>query len=149
MGSEMCIRDSKEIEQREQFRLATMAHLQQHLTVQVDGKTIAPSAIQAAPTARHHVDLVITLKFDLSTTGEDEPDESNQARSLSVHDLAFENHAGNVRYSLKPKGNAILTRSNVAPILVRAKRISMDSMDAQQRQESCQIVAGFTFIESP
>ena len=128
------------------------------MTVQADGKPVDLELVEVMPTPRHHVEATVVMRLKL-------PDPVAGANSilLKFHDRNFKKHRsapsdaelelekapassqhawvamdGAFRFALKGAKGAMLNRSTVAPILVRAKRrlvadIPADQLDVEQQ----------------
>lgn len=60
---------------------------------------------------------------------------------LAIFDGVFSGKDGAVRYALKTKGSAMIARSNVAAILVRADRIELGQLDKVARKQATTLSA--------
>ncbi len=128
------------------------------MTVQVDGNPISLELVEVMPTPRRHIEATVVMRLEL-------PSSVTGANSilLKFHDRNFEKcrsaadvvdpllvtdptnsqhipvaMGGAFRYALKSANGAMLNRSTVAPILVRAKRrlvadIPADQLDTEQQ----------------
>lgn len=101
--------------------------------LQLDGERIEMQVTRVDPFAEHHKTAVMTLVAELP--------EGSTGGQLTLQDSSFMNLDGAVRYSIKGRGKTLVTKSNVAPIIIRAKRIELGALDAEQRLELCQIKA--------
>ena len=143
-------------------------NVSRRLRVLADGNTLKPQLISSLASARHHVDVTVTMEFLLplnesgvsmvveifdgnflppavaeslvtqklpNTTNQGDGEQSDREQSEAEPSTAKEKvlvspegqllpapFGGAFRYAIKSKGNAVLNRSNVASILIRAKR---------------------------
>jgi len=128
------------------------------MTVQADGKPVHLELLEVIPTPRHHVEATVVMRLKLP-----DPVEGANSILLKFQDKNFKKHRsppgdvepglekatlnsqhdrgamdGAFRFALKGAKGAMLNRSTVAPILVRAKRrlvaeIPADQLDAEQQ----------------
>ena len=128
------------------------------MTVQADGKPVHLELLEVIPTPRHHVEATVVMRLKLP-----DPVEGANSILLKFQDKNFKKHRnppgdvepglekarpnsqhdrgamdGAFRFALKGAKGAMLNRSTVAPILVRAKRrlvaeIPTDQLDAEQQ----------------
>lgn len=108
-------------------------HLAKKFELQLDGERIDMEVASVDPFAEHHKTAVMKLVAEL-------PDGSTGGQ-LTLQDASFMKLDGAVRYSIKGRGKTLVTKSNAAPIIIRAKRIELGALDADQRSEVCQIKA--------
>ena len=107
----------------------------------VPGRMIA---IEAGPSSRHHVDILVRMEFELFPEIEEMPagqpdpvpQTGDDSDSGDVHfafaDGNFAENTGAVRYAMKARRDAFLKESNVAPLIVRAERIELNDLDDAQ-----------------
>jgi len=55
-------------------------------------------------------------------------------------------YCGNIRLACRVKGDAVQLRSNVAPVLARAKAVNVELLDFDQRVEAASIVTKIGFV---
>jgi hypothetical protein len=92
-----------------------------------DGQALGtPGRWTTLPTKRH-MSLTLTMNFELP---------EKKASKLVIRDNNFRDLAGGVRKSIKAKGSSILTKSNAAPIIVRAQRIERADVDVSSWQDA-------------
>ncbi len=113
-----------------QFSKLIQVELVRRLKVELEGKRVPASAISVEVAPRHHVNSVIQLQVNL-------PDV--EQLKLLVDDPTFDHYDGVIRTALKAKGRAMIMNSNVAPILVRAKRLELSGLSPKSRTEVSQI----------
>ena len=92
--------------------------------------------------AKHHFTCVAKLEFELD----------NGANEIQIVDKEFQEIQSAARYSLKALGSTMLVNSNVAPIIIRAKRHELNADGANRRSELCTInatVATTTPVSNP
>lgn len=121
------------------FRLAIERELVDKLAVTCNGTRLEISVDSVELSPRHHVNAVARLKFQI-------PDVDKA--SLTIVDKLFPTGSGNARYSLKPRGGAILSKSNVAPILIRAPRHEFAEKSDGERCKFSFIECELTFVSS-
>lgn len=107
-------------------------------SLEVEGERLKPMDLNVEPYAEHHKTAVLKFQAKIPESVED--------ASFRLIDHSFLNLDGAVRYALKSKGNSLLTNTDVAPIIIRAKRIELSSMSEAQRKEACQINARFVIV---
>ena len=128
------------------------------MTVQADGKPVRLELLEVIPTPRHHVEATVVMRLKLP-----DPEAGANSILLKFQDRNFRKHRstsvevepglekatlnslqdrvamdGAFRFALKGAKGAMLNRSTVAPILVRAKRrlvaeIPADQLDTEQQ----------------
>ena len=117
---------------RERFQRSCAVQVPENLKLKINGQSQKWSVESIAEYPKHHYDFVITLTCELSRFDEIE---------LLVRDMNFMKLEGSARYALKSSGNSIISSSNVAPIIVRAKRMQLDGLKPDERHNSCKIKA--------
>ena len=91
--------------------------------------------IRIEPEARHPFSMVLRFEFQLFAN---EHWDTQGPGNLLVNDRLFFDNLGAFRYALKCKGKTMLAQSNVAPILVRAKRIDLEELAKLAEQKATQ-----------
>lgn len=122
------------------FRKLVAEKLARGLHVNCEGKLLAIREIKRDLPAAYHMSVTVQFEFTLPT---------DKVTDLQISDDNFTRFDGCVRYALKAVGNSVLTRSNVAPILVRAKRIEFADLSEEARRESCFINAQIVQAQKP
>jgi hypothetical protein len=102
---------------------------QKHLKIKINSKLVRIEKIQVSPASKHPFSITVKFQFLVATESIANTVKRDKYR-LSIVDELFSCHQGAVRQALKAKGSAMLLNSNVAPILVRAKRIELQSAPA-------------------
>ena len=155
----------------DRFLALAGSNVSRRLSFCVDGTEIEAKLISSALSARHHVDVTVTLEFKLPAA------QSEQLQKLKIVDRNFRPSVtpdvtqptaqddsspksaklaskttatvpapapmgGGFRYALKAKGNRMLARSNVASILIRAQR----TLDSDRSQSESEHEQPFTII---
>jgi len=82
--------------------------------------------------AKHHFEFVAEFKYQLPVA---------KNVQLLIEDHTFQKLDGAVRYSLKAMGSTMILRSNVAPIIIRAKRHQLGVLGSELRAKTCKIAA--------
>jgi hypothetical protein len=116
-----------------EFRAMAIAHLSKNLIVSCNGKRLIMSPTSGPPRLRRH--MSVTVEYEAILPPETSPVD------LSISDENMQNLDGAIRLSLKASGQSVLTRSNVAPILVRAERVELGNLDDSSRQQAQTIKA--------
>ena len=122
------------------FRKLVAEKISKGLHVTCKGKPITIREINRDLPAAYHMSVTVQFEFTLP---------ADKATDLSIADDNFLRFDGGARYALKAAGNAVLTRSNVAPILVRAKRIEFADLPQDTRREACLINAQIVQTQGP
>ncbi|MEE2826323.1 MAG: hypothetical protein VYE64_06820 [Planctomycetota bacterium] len=122
----------------ENFRRVAFDKISAGLKVSLNGKPVRLRKVSCEPSPRHHFSLV--ARYELALGKPKKPVE------LELVDENFTAYEGAVRYSLKAMGSAMVLRSNVAPIIVRAERYELADLPPEKRIEVCRVRAklGFT-----
>ena len=97
-------------------------------------------SVERAP--RHPFNLLVKFQFKIP------PAETTELRII---DETFNQQHGAVRYALKALGSTILLKSNVAPIVVRAKRVETKDLSPKELAEQTTILvrlSGLAPLES-
>ena len=117
---------------RQRFKRSIAVQIPENLKLHLNGQSQKWNVESVSEYSKHHYDFVIKLTCELS--GFDEID-------LLIRDMNFSKLEGSARYALKSSGNSIISSSNVAPIIVRAKRLQMAGLKPDERHNSCKIKA--------
>ncbi len=104
----------------------------------LDDEQLELSVTSVDPFAEHHKTAVMKLVAVV-------PEGIDQGQ-ISFTDTSFMKLDGAVRFAIKGRGNAIVTQSNVAPIIIRAKRIELGGLSKEQRKAACQIQARIKIV---
>ncbi|MCH2182777.1 MAG: hypothetical protein MK108_12295 [Mariniblastus sp.] len=122
----------------ENFRLVAFGRIANGLKISLDGEPVHLQQVDCEPSPRHHFSLVARYELSLGKPG--------KPIDLELVDENFGDYDGAVRYSLKAMGTAMVLRSSVAPIIVRAERHELADLPPGKRAEVCRIKArlGFT-----
>ena len=100
---------------------------------------------------RYHTTATMKFEFRLPP---------GKALDLSIADSNFSEYGGCIRcalkftladcvYALKVGGKLVLTKSNVAPVLVRAKRIEFEGLTNERREKASRIEVQVVRVASP
>ena len=146
------------------------------LRVLVGDDPVTPRLISSLASSRHHVDVTVTMEFPLPLKGASVPTlieisdmnffpssfrnlpvtENTQAvrKEWEAGNLALDGDqlrpapfGGGFRYAIKGKGSAMLSRSNVASILIRAKRKLDANFSEAQLDGAYKIQAEVVIVE--
>ena len=117
---------------RENFKSVARFLLSQDITLEIDGVAHDLVFDSVSDYPKHNYDFVFNLSCKLSA--------SKQSELVCV-DRSFNKMDGAVRYALKSNGNSIISRTNVAPIIVRSKRHDLGTLKPDERHNACQIKA--------
>ena len=131
---QLSISDTEKLEK--QFRQQMLKRLSERLKVEVNGKQVSLVAKTATDPGKHHYTGVAELEFQLSAG----------ANKISIIDEEFSNLQTTARYSLKALGATILNESNVAPIIIRAKRHEFEPGKTKRRSKHSAIHASVLTI---
>lgn len=106
--------------------------------LRLDDQPIDLEVTSVDPFAEHHKTAVMRLNAQIP--------EGVTGGQLTFQDTSFMKLDGAVRYAIKGRGITLVTKSNVAPIIIRAERVELGTMDAEQRQAACLIDAKLKII---
>lgn len=109
------------------FKRLAPQRILDRIEVTCNGQTIIPHSLTLGPAPQHPFVLVVKFEFDLPP---------GNANDLQIRDKNFRSQSGAVRYALKAKGNAMLLKSNQAPILIRAQRVELAGLSPEQTEQS-------------
>jgi len=153
------------------FQLAA-DHLSRRLDIVVDNQPVEHTIISALPSSRHHVDVTVTLEFNLPSVDGQIPimieitdgnffgrpmakeelppvtqkNRRSVAKSKKTTRTEPAPFGGGFRYALKTAGSTVLSSSNVASILIRADRHLDDNLSDQQLDTAFKIKAKVAYI---
>ena len=122
------------------------------LVVAADGNPVAIELVEVIPTPRHHVEATVVLRFNTPQpaagkksveltfedrnfflpTAEDTTDKTDQTDKDEPSPVPL---GGAFRYAFKATSGAMLNRSTVAPLLVRAQRLEDADLTTTQLKE--------------
>ena len=117
---------------RENFKSVARLLLPQDINLEIDGVRQELVFDSVAEYPKHNYDFVFNLSCKLSASKQSE---------LIYLDGCFKEMDGAVRLALKSTGNSIISRTNVAPIIVRSKRHQLGTLKPDERHNACQIKA--------
>ena len=126
-----------EPELADQFRQLAFDKIADQLKVLIDGKAIRLEKVSVESTPMHHVSISARFSFSI-------PD--RESMKLLIDDQCFKNLDGASRYSLKAMGSALIIRSNVAPIIIRAPRHELAKLTMEQRSKVSRIEANIGLV---
>lgn len=129
-----------EIELIRAFAKTAAPRLNTGLRVMVNQQPVTLKLVSSEPSAKHHATLETIWKFELP---------SDPIVRMSVQDTNFLRQPGGIKYSLKTSGSSMTLQSNVAPIIIRSKRIGLDSISVQQRLLAPGITAKIRVLKQP
>ena len=112
------------------FQKALATQLTQRIQINSGEQELEIKSVSVEAAPRHPFALVVKFQFEIPNT------ETSQIR---IVDQCFAGQNGAVRYSLKALGSTILLKSNVAPIIVRAKRIELQGLSKKETTEHTSI----------
>ena len=115
----------------ENFRQAAFGKIAQGLKISLDGKPVRLEKVDCEPSPRHHFSLVARYEFPLGQPA--------KPVELELVDENFGDFDGAMRCALKAMGTAMVLRSNVAPIIVRAERHELASLPPEKRADACRV----------
>ena len=93
-------------------------------------KTMAHGKIDLQQTGIHHERFVIQAQYQL--------EKAEKFVELKLKDNLFDSFPGPIRYAIRPRGRAIITNANVAPVLARAKPFKNEDV---KKPESKRLIA--------
>ncbi len=127
----------------QQFAQTQAGWFKPALSVKLDQASVALENVEIEPAPRHPFSIIVKFEFDLSSDQQSQAQENGrkQGISLEVVDQLFPEQDGAIRYALKTRGRAMLLRSNVAPILVRAQRHELSGWESEKRNKMSRIDA--------
>ena len=106
--------------------------------LRLDGEPLELEVTNVDPFAEHHKTAVMKLVAQI-------PEEVTGGQ-ITFQDSSFMKLDGAVRYAIKGRGTTLVTKSNVAPIIIRADRVELGPLDAEQRLAACLIDAKLKII---
>ena len=115
-----------------EFRKLVAEKVAADIRVKCNDQSVVIQEVNPDLPPRYHT--TVTMQFEFKLPAEKLVD-------LSITDSNFSQYDGEARYALKVGGKLVLTKSNVAPILVRAKRIEFADLTESDRAQACQITA--------
>ena len=134
VDTEMTPQEIEAIEAR--FREALLHHVSKNLKVRIDKQLKEPDPVRVAVSPRHHINATLVMEVEFEHGGE---------ADFSIEDALFLEFESAFRYAAKAKGDALLLRSNVAPILVRADRIESQTLTAKAHAAQARIDVRVSF----
>ena len=140
--SEKKLADNSEVDCEIEFGRQLVARLPNQIELKINGTLRKLRPVDVSNPAKHHFTCVAQLEFELDPG----PNEIN------IVDKEFREIQSAARYSLKALGSTMLVKSNVAPIIIRAKRHELKADGANRRAELCTInatVATTTPVSNP
>jgi hypothetical protein len=114
------------------FQELAKTHVVKNLKITCDKKMVEASQIKIGPPPRHPFYLVLEFEFDVPASG---------SFDLEISDLNFLQKTGARRDALKTRGKAMILNSNVAPTIIRAKRIEITKPGEQRKNLPPAIIA--------
>jgi len=114
------------------FESELQQRIKKGILVSLEGKKIQLSDGEVCQSPKHHFSYLVEFNFEIP------PGSSND---LEIFDNNFQEMESAARYSLKALGSTILAKSNVAPIIIRAKRHELQRLENEKRSEICKIRA--------
>ena len=114
------------------FQSKLLQEIKEGISVSLQGKKILLADGEVCQSPKHHFSYLVEFKFDIP------PGSSNE---IEIEDNNFQEMESAARFSLKALGSTILVKSNVAPIIIRAKRHELQRMADGKRSEICKIRA--------
>lgn len=104
-----------------------LAKLPDAVVVTADETEISVDAVEIERSPRHHFSYIAYLEFELP---------EQKRIKLQLDDRSFLQFKGAGRYALKSAGRTMISRTSVAPIVVRADRVllSPDNAEPNNRQ---------------
>ena len=122
--------DSEKI--NDEFQRVLLEQLASQMEIEIDGrrKELTGVAVDICP--KHHFDFVASYTLRLPV---------DQTLEIEIADKNFTANESAARFAFKGVGSTMVNRTNVAPIIIRAKRIDFKGMSAEQRLNTCKIVA--------
>ena len=123
------------------FSEAAPAIITKGLKITCDGQPVKVESLTLDPAPRHPFDVKVKFQFKI-------PKSDAESIELKVIDSNFLKQTGAVRYALKAKGKAVLLRSNVAPIIVRAQRVEIAGLTEEERKKQTSIEARIAILRT-
>ncbi len=123
----------------QQFQTDLLAQVAKNLVIKVANRPLQLKPVSVESSPRHHVNAVATLELALPEA---------DSLTLAFQDMMFSENAGGVRYAAKSLGNAVMSRSNVATIIIRADRHELNELTPEQRLEKTKIDCQLVFVSS-
>lgn len=119
-----------------QFSKLSAFWLEHGMVVTCNGKPTKLTKIKLTPEARHPFSMTIQFEFQIEVAPSSD---SPRTGNLKIQDRMFPQFDGAVRYAIKTRGNSMLARSNVAPILVRADRVELKQVAKQAGERGMKV----------
>jgi len=113
--------------------------LLENLTVTINDQETELTKVSVEQSVRHHFAWVAKYSFEIPSR--------MRKLDLVIQDNTFLEYNGAARYALKATGNAMVLKSNVAPIIVRSQRHELRNLDAEARSVTCRIKASLGYSE--
>lgn len=123
----------------DKFQSVAGQEVAKRFKVTCNKKLIPVKNIKVEKAPRHPFVLLIKFELELPVfeTGE-----------VVISDENFRQQTGAVRYALKGTGDTMLLKSNVAPIVIRAKRIELSGLSAKETADKTSISARLAIMST-
>ncbi len=136
---------------RNEFAAAALRGLSARISATGNSIPISITSIEATPSSRHHVDIVVRMEFELvPETADSSLDSVDQEETeqviLAFEDNNFSDYFGAVRYAVKARRGVFLKESNVAPVLARAERIELIELNAEEIKSATTVNSVIGFV---
>ncbi len=120
---------------RDQFKHELSKRLQRLLELTVNGERAELKFVGIEDCPRHQFDFLVHLENTLP---------ADQTLEIKLTDRGLDHWKSAARYSLKGLGTTMISKSNVAPIIIRSRRIEFDPMPEKTRIKHSTIIATVT-----
>ena len=91
------------------------AYVANNISLAIDQTPISVGNRRIQQTAVHHERFVIDLQYKIKTDG--------KFVNLELQDNLLKAYPGPIRYAIRPRGRAVMSRTNAASVLARAKPV--------------------------
>lgn len=123
----------------DEFLVVAGTEIAKRFKIKCDEKSIPIKSVSAEKAPRHPYVLLIKFKFELP---------ANDSVQLEIADENFRNQKGAIRYALKGSKDTMLLNSNVAPIVIRAKRVELGGLSAKEVADQTSISAKLAIMSN-
>ena len=117
---------------RERFKHHLETWMQKQFSTKINDKKCRLEIHSISDYPKHHYDFVVEMSCKLP---------ADRSLELRIQDGAFGQLDGAARFALKSTGKTLISRTNVAPIIIRAKRHEFSALKPDERHNACQINA--------
>jgi len=121
------------------FQKVAPEQIAKRIKILCDEKTVPVKNVSLDPSPNHPFVLLVKFEFEIP---------AKETFQLEIQDENFSKQTGAVRRSLKTQGNAMLLNSNVAPIIIRSKRVELAGLSAKETAQQTSISAKLAIMSN-